>query len=282
VTANSIFPTSDRAYGFDKFKIPVTSIDENGETADPLWGEDGFTFGDLIDLINPLHHIPGVATLYRELTGDQISPGTRLIGGSLFGGILRAVSPLINVVVEDSTGKDIGEHVVALFSDANAPEPKGTLVMPSFASTEDGLLAQEPYQTTTLTFPPSIENSPANLANAASGNEPLHMAIRTSVLNGDWHQSTAFAPLGKANSPSMLDAFRENSSIGGMKSITQDGVDVSAVLKLYETYQQRARLSNQSQPPQRHQIGRQLAGPISGALFVLPISAQWSDLAATV
>lgn len=47
----------------------------------------------------------------------------------------------------------------------------------------------------------------------------------------------------------MLDALGENSSIGGMKSITQDGVDVSAVLKLYETYQQRARLSNQSQPP---------------------------------
>ena len=43
VPTNPIFPTSDLDYGFYKFKIPVTSIDENGETAAPLWGEGEFT-----------------------------------------------------------------------------------------------------------------------------------------------------------------------------------------------------------------------------------------------
>ena len=136
MTANPIFPTSDRDYGLDKFRIPVASIDENSETANQLWGEDGFTFGDLIDLINPLQHIPGVATLYREFTGDEIAPGARLLGGSLFGGIPGAMSSLINIVVEDSTGKDVGEHVVALFSDKNAFEPEGAPVSPTFASNE--------------------------------------------------------------------------------------------------------------------------------------------------
>ena len=65
VTANSIYLTSDRDYGFYKFKISG-----NGETAGPLWGGVGFTFEDLIDWINPLQHVLGVTTLYRKLTGD--------------------------------------------------------------------------------------------------------------------------------------------------------------------------------------------------------------------
>ena len=249
MTANPIFPTSDRDYGFDKFKIPVDSIDENGESASQLWGEDGFTFGDLIDLINPLQHIPGVATLYREFTGDQIAPGARLLGGSLFGGIPGAVSSLINVVIEDSTGRDIGEHVVALFSDADAPEPEGPQVSPTLANNEDGLLAQQPYQTTALALPPENESKITGLASAASGNEPLQVTERVNVLDGDWRQGMALAPLGQGNAPSMLDAFRGNAGIGGMQTITRDGADVSAVLKLYEIYQQRTQLSSQPQPP---------------------------------
>ena len=248
MTANPILPTSDRDYGFDKFKIPVASINENGEPAGQLWGEDGLTFGDLIDLINPLQHIPGVATLYRGLTGDQIAPGARLLGGSLFGGIPGAVASVINIVVEDSTGKDIGEHVVALFSDENASEPEGTPVSPTYASGEDDLLAPSPLQTASLGSPPTAESKTANLASAASGNEPLQVPEKVNVLDGDWRQSMALAPLGQANVPSILDAFRGNAGIGGMQTITRNGADVSAVLKLYETYQQRARLNSQSQP----------------------------------
>ena len=74
MTANPIFSLSERDNGFGKFKTPTASIDENSEPADQLWGEDGFTFGDLIDLINPLQHIPGLVTVYRGLIGDQIAP----------------------------------------------------------------------------------------------------------------------------------------------------------------------------------------------------------------
>ena len=37
-----------------------------------LFGEDGFTFADFLDIINPLQHIPVLSTLYRHLTGDTI------------------------------------------------------------------------------------------------------------------------------------------------------------------------------------------------------------------
>ena len=82
-----------------------------------LFGEDGFTFADFIDIINPLQHIPLLSTLYRHLTGDTIDSGSRVLGGTLFGGPIGTVASLINVFVEENTGKDLGEHAVALFTD---------------------------------------------------------------------------------------------------------------------------------------------------------------------
>jgi len=73
------------------------------------------TFSDLVDVINPLQHIPGVSTIYRELTGDEISAPARLAGGTLYFGPIGLAAAAVNVFSEATTGKDIGEHVAALF-----------------------------------------------------------------------------------------------------------------------------------------------------------------------
>ena len=78
-----------------------------------LFGQDGLTFGDLLDIINPLQHIPVISTIYRALTDDQIEPGSRLAGGALFGGGIGFASALFNAVLENATGQDIGEHALA-------------------------------------------------------------------------------------------------------------------------------------------------------------------------
>ena len=87
------------------------------------WGEDGFTFGDFLDIINPLQHLPVISTLYRKFTGDEIAAGPRLLGGGLFGGPLGVAAAALGVAVAAATGKDIGEHVLALF---DGPEKAGT------------------------------------------------------------------------------------------------------------------------------------------------------------
>lgn len=79
----------------------------------PLFGKDGFTFGDFLDIINPLQHIPVVSTIYRAITGDKINPGARIAGGGLFGGPIGAVASMISGMVEEATGKDPGEHALA-------------------------------------------------------------------------------------------------------------------------------------------------------------------------
>jgi hypothetical protein len=47
--------------------------------------EDGMGFGDFVDLINPLQHLPLVSEVYRNVTGDQISDGARHAGHALYG-----------------------------------------------------------------------------------------------------------------------------------------------------------------------------------------------------
>jgi len=79
-----------------------------GDTA--FWGEDGLDFGDLLDLINPLKQPPIISTLYREITGGTIAPGPRL-----FGGPLGMASTMVNLEIEDTTGRDIGANALALF-----------------------------------------------------------------------------------------------------------------------------------------------------------------------
>jgi len=86
---------------------------EQSEKTFSLWEKASFSFEDVLDIFNPLQHIPIVATLYRNMSGDQIGMAPRVIGGALWGRIGGFVSGVINAVVSWFTGKDIGDHVYA-------------------------------------------------------------------------------------------------------------------------------------------------------------------------
>lgn len=71
------------------------------------------SFADVLDTINPLQHIPVISTAYRELTGDTLSAGARIIGGGLFGGPIGLFASIIGSIVEGETGKDVGSNLFA-------------------------------------------------------------------------------------------------------------------------------------------------------------------------
>jgi len=87
------------------------------------FGDDGLTFYDVLDVINPLQHIPVVASLYREWTGDEIDPVPRIAGGGLFGGIIGLAVSAVNVVIKESTAQDVGEHALALITGGDEESP---------------------------------------------------------------------------------------------------------------------------------------------------------------
>jgi len=88
--------------------------------------DDSPSFWDLVDVINPLQHIPLVNDVYREMTGDKIGIAARLSGGALFGGVIGLIGAALNGVLEESTGATAGGHMLALFRDESTPDGSGT------------------------------------------------------------------------------------------------------------------------------------------------------------
>src|SRR5690606_4835202 len=87
-----------------------------------IWDQEEFSFEDVLDFINPLHLLPIVGPIYRELSGDTIGAvprvmGDALYGGGLLGAAVGAATALVDVGVEAATGKDMGGHLVAMFKD---------------------------------------------------------------------------------------------------------------------------------------------------------------------
>ncbi|QCO02676.1 hypothetical protein [Azospirillum argentinense] len=91
---------------------PLTAM-ESRDSPDRYEAEAEMSFGDFLDIINPLQHIPLVNTIYREITGDTIKPSSKVIGGILFGGPLGGMASIANAVVEQAQGKDIGGQIMA-------------------------------------------------------------------------------------------------------------------------------------------------------------------------
>lgn len=78
------------------------------------WGSDHFSFHDVLDIINPLQHIPIISTVYRYLTGDSIGAVPRIAGDTLYGGPVGFLAGLVGATLKQESGKDVGEQVIAM------------------------------------------------------------------------------------------------------------------------------------------------------------------------
>ena len=87
------------------------------------FGDDGFTFDDLIDIINPLQQLPVIGSLYRWLTGDRISPAARIAGGFLFGGPIGLAGSIGGLIVDGVMGGSTDQQVVTALL---GPSPAGS------------------------------------------------------------------------------------------------------------------------------------------------------------
>ncbi len=99
------------------------NIDPNSTSAE---SESALSFADLIDVINPLQHIPLISGVYRAVTGDEISAPARVAGGALFLGSIGAASAVANLALEEATGSDLNGHLAALFT-GNDSAPDETI-----------------------------------------------------------------------------------------------------------------------------------------------------------
>jgi hypothetical protein len=93
---------------------PFPGAPEAPATTQPPLPSFGDLFHGLLEIVNPLQHIPIISTIYRKLTGDQINPVERIAGDTLYGGVLGFASSLANVMFQQATGKDFGDTALAM------------------------------------------------------------------------------------------------------------------------------------------------------------------------
>ncbi len=58
-------------------------------------------FGDLLDIINPLQHLPVISWAYQKITGDTMKPVSAMIGGTLFGGGMGLLASALQEAITD-------------------------------------------------------------------------------------------------------------------------------------------------------------------------------------
>lgn len=78
---------------------------------------EGLEFGDLLDAVNPLQHLPVVSSIYREASGDGIGLPARLAGGFLFGGPMGLLGSAALALFEGITGDSPLGHLRTLVDD---------------------------------------------------------------------------------------------------------------------------------------------------------------------
>ena len=82
------------------------------------------SFGEFLDIVNPLHHIPVVNKLYRKYSGDEISPVAQIIGDGIYGGPIGAAASIVNAAMQEHSGQTMADTVATAFSgkrDGGAP-----------------------------------------------------------------------------------------------------------------------------------------------------------------
>lgn len=143
-------------------------------------------FHHLLDVVNPLQHLPVIGTIYRAITGEHLDPVEKIAGDTLYGGMWGAISSVADVAFEGITGKSFEDTVLSLFkSDDKMRVASARVVAPSI--TASGSLPSSDLPA--LPFPDVVAaNVPDGLDVAA-----LTSALSAKGVNGDTASRALYA-----------------------------------------------------------------------------------------
>jgi len=188
---------------------PVAKTDKGSENT-PLTvfanGNDSPSFGDILDIINPLQHIPIIDEIYRNLTGDKIGVGARVLGGALYGGVIGLGAALVDLGVQDATGKDLGGQVLSAFEDDDTAKSDTQLASQDGKDTKPTAVAAGATPVASPAAEASLNGGPSGLATAgpvtvSAPSSPAANLAAGAALAGAGAASTAAAATGQGHGP---------------------------------------------------------------------------------
>lgn len=153
---------------------PGTAPESAGGPGLAAWqDEDGPSFEDVLDIVNPLQHLPVISSIYRYVSGDTIGAVPRLLGGALFGGPAGVLASFVNVAIDGATGNDLGGHVMEAVLGPQQREPAVDAATLAALQPAAGDTGPAPGASPGSSTPPPVEPAAARpSANAASPPPP--------------------------------------------------------------------------------------------------------------
>jgi hypothetical protein len=92
-------------------------------------GADGKSFFEnVLDIVNPLEHLPVVSTIYHAITGNQSGDVEKIAGDTLYGGPIGLLSSVADVAFEKITGKNFGDTMLAMVGIGGGDSAKNTVL----------------------------------------------------------------------------------------------------------------------------------------------------------
>jgi hypothetical protein len=195
-------------------------------TAKKPTSESGLSFWDFLDLINPLQHIPVVNTIYRDLTGDTIKTPIQLIGSTIVGGPIGFATAMVDSIIEEATGSDMGGHAMALLkgekpkpSTAPMAEPQPQLAEAKEFVPEDPNAAPAPATAPTMPVTASALPSPQTAAPQTTANRTRDLAAVMQAQARAPQQIVQNAQQALPGQPNEADAFVKTAQVAAQANV---------------------------------------------------------------
>ena len=189
-------------------------------SADAAPSSDSFAH-DVMEVLNPLQHIPIVSIIYRQMTGDKIGPMERIAGDTLYGGLIGLASSVANVAFEKLTGKDFGDTALAMLG---IGQDKPTAVAANAPATQSA--------------PPRVADAaPASLipvSTKSSSSLPVQVPAQSVIGNStpivSIKRNGAVSDLASpAQSPAAMTATNDTNANALLASLNRRGISPAAV-----------------------------------------------------
>lgn len=129
--SNSLTPAPEQAVTANTTATPakagvtvgtVKTSDTNDDgVLQPFADGQQLSFSDIVDVVNPLQHIPLINYYYRDLTGDEIGFVPQLVGSTIYGGTLGAIGSLVEMGASSLLGESPVKYALnAVSSDSDS------------------------------------------------------------------------------------------------------------------------------------------------------------------
>ncbi|MDR3449348.1 MAG: hypothetical protein P4M15_06325 [Alphaproteobacteria bacterium] len=133
----------------------------------PDTGVGSMSFGDFLDMINPLQHIPVVSEIYRSATGDTISPTARIAGDSLYGAAIGVATGGATILASAGIAAigAIGDEVYTANNEGESAS--GTVIAALFGNDKLSDDKDQPVQLASNDTAPAPQSAPLQQVAAA-------------------------------------------------------------------------------------------------------------------